>query len=92
MQREGINDQQSTTMQTVLGFSAQIVRALVDAYTADVNNRPTLAAIEAQAIRDERRDMLVYESMQSAQSAIEFSNSHRGYIVQSSGETDSDSD
>ncbi len=57
-----------------------------------MQSRQVIAAIEAQTVRDERHDRVLYESMQLTLLPIEFLNNDRSYIVEASGETDNDSD
>lgn len=92
IQRQDANNPWHATAQKIFDLLGGIVQSVGNGYIANAQNRPAIAAIEAQAIRDERRDMIISESMRRSQLAICPSNSDHDYIVQGSGETDSDSD
>ena len=92
MQRDGASNQQSIITQRLLDFAGQFIHTIANSYIADLQTRPALAAIEAQATRDERRDMLVYEMALFTRPSIRFDNSSRDYITERNQESDSDSD
>ncbi|CAF1068006.1 unnamed protein product [Rotaria sordida] len=45
----------------VLDFASRVATTIGETYIAHAQSRPAIAAIEAQAARDERRDMIIYE-------------------------------
>jgi 3-isopropylmalate dehydratase small subunit len=92
MQRYDVNNPQSTALKTCLDFASVVAKYMADIYTTNIQSRQVIAAIEAQTVRDERQDRVLYESMQPTLLPIDFLNNNRSYRVEGSGETDSDSD
>lgn len=92
MHREDVNNQQQTPWQTFFDFAGRIVQNLTETYVANIRNDTNLAGIEAQAARDARRDMIVYQSMQPFRPSGASSNFGSRYRIEQNDETHSDSD
>lgn len=92
IQRDSINNSQSTAWQAAIDVTRIIAHCAEIMFSTYTQNRQTMAATEARRSRDELQSRVLARFMSSMIPTVQNPHYHSGYLRERMWETDSDSD